>query len=90
MDRDPHEHVLQRARLAYEGGFEWSLVKRWTVESLIGFVYSTSDLNRAALGRHADAFESDLRRDLLACRPDGTFDQDLTFAYQLARRTSPR
>jgi SAM-dependent methyltransferase len=90
MDREPHEQVLQRAGLAYEGRFEFSVVKRWTVESLIGFVYSTSDLNRAVLGRHTAAFERDLRRDLLGCRPDGTFEQDLTFAYQLARRTSPR
>jgi SAM-dependent methyltransferase len=90
MDRDPHEDVLRRAGLAYEGRFEFTIVQRWTLESLIGFVYSTSDLNRAVLGRHSDGFESDLRRHLLACRPDGAFDQDLTFAYQLARRASAR
>lgn len=86
MDRDPHEQVLRRAGLSYEGQFEFAVVERWNVESLIGFVYSTSDLNRAVLGRHTDAFESDLRRRMLACRPDGAFYQDLTFAYQLARR----
>ncbi len=88
MDRDPHERVLRRAGLSYEGQFEFSTVKRWTIESLIGFVYSTSDLNRAVLAHHADAFETDLRTQILGCCPDGILEQDLTFAYQLARRAT--
>src|SRR5205807_497222 len=49
MERVPHQQVLRRAGLSYEGSFEYSVVKRWTIESLTGFVYSTSDLNRATL-----------------------------------------
>jgi SAM-dependent methyltransferase len=86
IDRDPHEQVLRRAGLSYEGLFEFSHVEQWTVESLTGFVYSTSFLNRVVLGHHVDAFEDDLDRQLLACCPDGVFEQDLTFAYELARR----
>jgi SAM-dependent methyltransferase len=86
MDRDPHEQVLRRAGLAYEGPFEFSILEQWTVDSLVGFVYSTSFLNRAVLEHHADAFESELRARLLACQGDGVFEQDLTFAYELARR----
>jgi SAM-dependent methyltransferase len=89
MDRDPHEQVLRRAGLSYEGEFEFSVVQRWSVASLVGFVYSTSVLNRTVLEDRADQFESDLRRRLLACCPDGVFDHDVTFAYELARRVSP-
>ena len=60
MEQDPHEQVLRRAGLAYEGSFEFSAVKRWSVESLLGFVSSTSFLNRAVLGHRVDEFESDL------------------------------
>jgi SAM-dependent methyltransferase len=88
IDRDPHEQVLRRAGLAYEGLFETSTTQRWSVESLIGFVYSTSFLNRAALGHHADAFAADLRALLLASCPDGVFEQDVTFAFELARRAA--
>jgi hypothetical protein len=42
-------------------------------------------LGRAVLRPIAGDFEDDLRRRLLACVPDGVFDQDLTFAYELAR-----
>lgn len=62
--------------------------ERWNVESLTGFVYSTSDLNRTVLRGHTHEFESDLQTQLFACRPDGVFEQDLTFAYELARRTT--
>jgi SAM-dependent methyltransferase len=86
MDHDPHAQVLQRAGLSYEGTFEFPVVQRWSVESLVGVVYSTSFLNRTVLDDLADQFESDLRSRLLACCPDGVFDQDLTFAYELARR----
>jgi hypothetical protein len=41
--------VLRRAGLSYEGSFEHSVVERWSVESLIGFMYSTSVLNRTVL-----------------------------------------
>jgi len=88
MDRDPHEQVLRRAGLAYEGRFEFSVVQRWSVESLIGFVYSTSFLNRSVVGDRAEAFERDLRSQLIGACPDGVFEQDVTFAYELARRTS--
>jgi SAM-dependent methyltransferase len=88
MDRDPHAEVLRRAGLSYEGTFEFSLVERWTVESLIGFTYSTSFLNRAVLGRRVEAFEDDLRVQLLACCPGGVFEQNVTYAYELARRAA--
>lgn len=86
MARDPHDQVLRRAGLRYEGKFEFSVVKQWDVDSLIGFVYSTSLLNRGVVGDRAAEFERDVRARLLACCPDGVFEQDLGVSYELARR----
>jgi SAM-dependent methyltransferase len=86
ITRDPHAEVLRRVGLTYEGSFDFAAVETWTVESLIGFVYSTSFLNRTVLGEHAEAFERDLRQRLLECRADGVFTQDTTYGYELARR----
>jgi SAM-dependent methyltransferase len=86
MDRDPHARVLERAGLVYEGKFEFSVAYRWSVESLAGFVYSTSLLSRAVLGTRIDDFERDLSRALLDARPDGDFEHELSFGYELARR----
>ena len=86
MDRDPSKDVLERVGFTYEGEFEFSVPERWSIESLAGFVYSTSFLNREALGNHADSFSADLRIRLLDICPDGVFEQDVTFVYELARR----
>jgi SAM-dependent methyltransferase len=84
-EQDPDEQVLRRAGLTPEWKFELSLEHRWTVDSLVGFIYSTSFLNRTALGDRADDFAADLRRDLLACHPDDRFEHELTFDVELAR-----
>ena len=85
MDRDPHAEVLRRAGLAYEGPFEFTISTQWTIESLIGFVYSTSFLNLTVLGQHADEFENDMRQRLIGSDGHDRFRQDSTFAYELAR-----
>jgi SAM-dependent methyltransferase len=86
IDRDSHESVLRRAGLRYEGRSEWSVPHRWTIDELIGFAYSTSFLARPVLGDRAAAFEQDLRAELLPYADDGVFEQELTYAYELARR----
>ena len=80
--------MLQRVGLASEGAFEFTAHQRWSVDALVGFAYSTSFLSRSALGHQAPEFEADLRRRLLASRDDGVFEQDISFAYQLARRVT--
>ncbi len=84
--RDPHEAVLRRAGFEYEETFEFTVSHRWTTSSLIGFMHSTSFLNRAALGTRAEAFERDIRAGLARCRAADRFEQRLTWAYELARR----
>jgi SAM-dependent methyltransferase len=61
-------------------------VHQWTVDTLIGIVYSTSVLPRAVLGDQAPAFEDDLRSALADYAVDGTLEETIDFAYELARR----
>lgn len=86
MDEDPHEDVLRRVGLEYAGRWEFMTEQVWTVETLIGFLYSTSSLARPVLGERAPEFEADLGRRLLAEVPDGEFRHTASYAYQLARR----
>jgi hypothetical protein len=88
IERDPHAAVLRRAGLSVEGELSFRVRHEWTVESLIGFVYSTSMLNQTVLGARAPEFEADLRAGLLACRTDDMFEQQLSFACELARRAT--
>ncbi len=82
MECDPHEHVLQRAGLVDDGEYSCTQMEHWTIDALIGFVYSTSFLGRSVVGGRADEFEADVRARLAGA----VLDQDVTYAYQLARR----
>ena len=86
MAADPHEQVLARAGLRYGGRFEFSVEQRWTVESLTGFVYSTSFLNHEALGEERAMFERDLAERLVPYEQDGGFEALASYAYELARK----
>jgi SAM-dependent methyltransferase len=88
MDRDPHEQVLGRAGLDYVGDFEFSVRQTWTAETLAGFVYSSSGLNRVVLGDHFAAFERDLSEQLLPHATNGAFELLASYRYQLARHPS--
>ncbi len=61
-------------------------VHEWTVDTLIGIGYSTSVLPRAVLGDQAPAFEDDVRSTLGDYTADGTLEETVDFAYELARR----
>ena len=61
-------------------------VHEWTVDALIGFVYSTSSLPRGVLGDRAEEFESDLRRELADLTVASKLHDTIEFAYELARR----
>ena len=90
ISADPHEQVIGRAGLEYAGRFEFVEDLSWSIESLIGFAYSTSILNRQALGASGDDFERDLAERLGPYASDGRFHQSARYAYELALRPGRR
>jgi hypothetical protein len=86
LAQHPHATVLEDAGLAVVGRYEFAEIHDWTLEALIGMVYSTSLLSRAVLGARSDAFEPDLRERLGAIEPAGVFREHASFAYDLAYR----
>lgn len=86
MDRHPHAEVLRQAGFDFIGHLELPLMQTWTTETLVGFIYSTSFLNREVLGTNAATFEQELKHLVLSCEPDGVLQQSTSFAYDLARK----
>jgi ubiquinone/menaquinone biosynthesis C-methylase UbiE len=80
------EAILNEAGLEWAGRFEFSTPHEWTVETLVGWMYSTSVFSRQALGAMAGEFERDVRRCLLDVSPSGSYEEDISFAYELASR----
>ncbi len=75
--------VLEREGLFYEGRYSFPTTQVWTIESITGYVYSTSTLGPTVLGNHADEFAIDIGQ-----LGPGPFVQQTTAAYELARKPS--
>lgn len=80
-----HEEVLK------ELGFEVEIHRFptpyvWTLDSLVGLIYSTARASRKALGDEVAQFETDLRSALLDYDPSGLYPEIVDFYYILARR----
>lgn len=86
ISRDPHAKVLRGTGLHYVGSYEFFVEQSWTLESLAGFVYSTSFLNRQVLGAAVPDFERDLSTRLLVCEPARSFTAVSSYSHELAQK----
>ncbi len=81
--------VKNKLHEAYIHESEFELVKKgsyhflheWSMESLLGYLYSTSFCNRRLLGENVDAFEEELKKALLRIKPEGIFQEEVKIAY---------
>ena len=81
----PHGEFLRAAGFDIES-YEFFVPYVWTLESIVGNLYSTSIASKRVLGDRAEAFEADLRRALVAYDSTGRYRETLRFGYTLARR----
>jgi ubiquinone/menaquinone biosynthesis C-methylase UbiE len=83
------EHIEQVLReVGYEAVGSYSFVEPhdWTIETILGNLYSLSVCSRRVLGDNTDAFEADLRAGLLAHDPGGLYHEEMRFGYTLGRK----
>lgn len=81
----PDVAVLTVAGFEPLGSQRFPTEHEWTVDALIGFVYSTSFLPRAVVANQAFAFERDVRREVGELATGGVVRQTIDFALELAR-----
>lgn len=60
--------------------------KTWTIESWIGYLYSTAFCRPAYLGENLSQFEQEMRETLLAIAPSGEFIEDIPVDIYLAHK----
>jgi hypothetical protein len=82
----PDRAVLRAAGFEVSHASRFPTAHDWTVDALIGFVYSTSVLARPVVADRANAFEHDVRRELANFGTDERLSETIDFAYELARR----
>jgi SAM-dependent methyltransferase len=84
--RRPDLQLLADAGFEVAGRREFPVEHRWSLPELAGYVRSTSFLPAGVLGDQAAAFDADLAARLGPHSNDGTFTQDASYAYELARK----
>ena len=65
---------------------EFPTEHRWSLPELAGFIRSTSFLPASVLGDRAAAFDADLTAALGPHGDGGTFTENVSFVYDLARK----
>ena len=83
-----HQTYINRSRFTDLTYYAESFDITWTIDSMIGNLYSTSFCSRRLLGDRTDAFERDLRAAILAVEPAGQLrgESPEFFAYMAWKR----
>ena len=84
IDDRPHADVLTASAFSEVEESVIPVRRTWTVDSVIGNLFSTSFASQAVLGSKADFFESDLRERLAPF--SHSLVEDNAFAVQIGRR----
>jgi ubiquinone/menaquinone biosynthesis C-methylase UbiE len=86
----PFETYLKESRFC---NLEIAVIKTersWTVEEIIGYMYSTSLASIPVLGDKKEAFEVDLRRELREIEPSGQFVEPVTVKIMMVWKNMQR
>jgi len=82
-----YEEIVRQSPFAHMEQHELPAEEvNWTIDELVGFLYSTSYVSRRLLGEDSEAFEQDLRESLRALNPAGEFRERRIASIILALR----
>lgn len=83
---DRHETVLAKTRFGAVKTVDIYVDENWTVDEIVGWLYSTSYASKEVLKEKAAGFEQDLRRSLLGLEPGGNFVKAVEYTVISAPR----
>lgn len=88
LPEERHEAYLARSRFQDVTIYQESFEVSWTLDSMLGNLYSTSFCSRRLLGDRIESFERDLRRAVLEVEPTGDLrgEPPEFFAYMATKR----
>jgi ubiquinone/menaquinone biosynthesis C-methylase UbiE len=83
---DRHQDVLARSAFSMIETAHWDRTLTRTVDEVVGWLFSLSYNSPAQLGSNKDAFEHDVRKELLVAQPDGKFREIVRTEVIIASR----
>ena len=85
---DPKLHGQELLKAGFVGVATYSFFEahEWTLDSIVGFLYSTSVCSLAVLGKNAGMFETEIRSALMAHDPTGVYREQIQWGYTIGRK----
>ena len=83
-----HEEILTRVGFTEQVEYTVTFDKNWTIDTYIGYLYSTAFALPSFFGDNRDRFESDLHATLLEISPSGNLTEELTASALIATKSS--
>lgn len=86
VEGERHEQALERTRFGNIEVVDIPVYERWSIDQLVGYLFSTSYASKSLLGKQAHDFEQTARQRLLSIQPDGCFEKTIEYTVILAER----
>lgn len=83
---DKFEDILERSKFKVLKTFNDRYVQEWNIDSIIGFLYSTSYAPRRFFDRRIEEFENELRANLLKLNKTGKFTETAVLEALLGQK----
>ena len=73
-----HEEILAKSPFTRIEKYELKFEQFWTIDTFLGYLYTTAFCLPSFFGDNREKFEKDLRESLLAVEPSGQFTEELS------------
>jgi SAM-dependent methyltransferase len=81
-----NERVLRATGFAEVASYPFVAPYDWTIDTIIGNLYSTSFCSKQVLGDNVEAFEAALKATLCTHDPSGKYHEQMRFGYTIGRK----
>lgn len=79
-----HDELLAESKFPRHANYEIKFEQSWTIDSYLGYIYSTAFALPSFFGENRKKFEIDLRESLLKIEPSGQFTEELSVTALIA------
>lgn len=81
-----HEEILAKSAFSRIEKYELKFEQFWTIDTFLGYLYTTAFCLPCFFGDNRKKFEKDLRESLFAVEPSGQFTEELSVIVIAARK----
>jgi ubiquinone/menaquinone biosynthesis C-methylase UbiE len=81
-----HEEIIKESDFINLESIDIQQTRQWTIDQIIGYLYSASPTSLPVLGDKKERFEADLRKKLGEMKPSGWFEEEAVISIQTAMK----